>query len=89
MRNHLKETDDSRRKFIKLMAAGASLASVGGIMPTVKAQAKSTPKRSVPLPKFKVRTVRKTAAEIRNMKKAIKLTKFQVSISSISVVCQK
>ena len=72
MRNHLKETDDSRRKFIKLMAAGASLASVGGIMPTVKAQAKSTPKRSVPLPKFKVRTVRKTAAEIYKCKSDLK-----------------
>ena len=62
MRNHSKDTDDSRRKFIKLMA-GASLASVSGIIPTVKAQAKATLKRSVPLPKFKVRKVRKTAAE--------------------------
>ena len=72
MRKHTKVTDDSRRNFIKLMAVSASLASVSGIMPTLKAQANSTPKRIVPFPKFKVRTVNKTAAEIYKCKPDLK-----------------
>ncbi len=62
MRDQSKETDFSRRRFIQLMA-GASLVSVREVMSTEQAQAKSVPKRSVPLPKFKVRTSKKTAFE--------------------------
>lgn len=71
MSNHLQETDGSRRKFIKLMAS-TSLVAASGIIPTVKAQAKSTTKRSVPLPKFKVHKVNKSAAEIYQCKADLK-----------------
>ena len=64
--NHSKDTDFSRRRFMQLMA-GASLASVSGVLhgcstkeaPPLPAQAKSTfkestSKRTVPFPKVKV-----------------------------------
>ena len=64
--NHSKDMDFSRRQFMQLMA-GASLASVSGVLhgcstkeaPTLPAQAKSTfkestSKRTVPFPKIKV-----------------------------------
>ena len=69
--NNIIKTDLSRRRFIQIMA-GASVASLGGILPTAQVQAKSPPKRSVPLPKFKVHQVNKTAAEIYQCKSDLK-----------------
>ena len=51
--DHSKNTYFSRRRFIQIMA-GMSLASATGIIPDMKALAKAAPKRTVPLPKFKV-----------------------------------
>lgn len=60
--NYSEKTQLSRRLFMQLMA-GASLASMSGAIPAVQAWAKPLPKRTVPLPKFKVRTTNKTAAQ--------------------------
>ena len=69
--NHIVKMDLSRRQFIQIVA-GASVASLSGILPIVQAQAKSLPKRSVPMPKFKVHQVDKTAAEIYQCKSSLK-----------------
>ena len=65
--NHIVKMDLSRRRFIQIVA-GASVVSLGGMLPIAQAQAKSLPKRSVPLPKSKVHQVDKTAAEIYQCK---------------------
>lgn len=65
--NNSIKTDFSRRRFIQDMA-GASVASLGGILTAEQVQAKPTSKRSVPFPKFKVHQVDKTAAEIYQCK---------------------
>jgi hypothetical protein len=62
LRNKSKDTDLSRRQFMQFMA-GASLASMSGVLPAVQAQAKPTSKRTIPMPKFKVQTSNKTAFE--------------------------
>jgi epoxyqueuosine reductase len=69
--NHIVKTDLSRRRFIQIMA-GVSVASLGGMLPTAQTQAKLLSKRSVPLPKFKVHQVDKTAAEIYQCKPSLK-----------------
>lgn len=58
-----KETDFSRRRFMQVMA-GASIASLSGVLTPKLVQSAPIPKRSVPFPKFKVHDVNKTAAEI-------------------------
>ena len=58
--NHSKDTDLSRRRFIQYMA-GASLASMSGLMSKEQVQAGPISKRTVPLPKFKVQISDKTA----------------------------
>jgi reductive dehalogenase len=69
--NHSEKTQFSRRRFIQLMA-GASLASMGGTIPAVQAWAKTAPKRTIRLPKFKVRSSKKTAAERYQCKPELK-----------------
>ena len=49
--DHLDKTRFSRRRFIQAMA-GASLASMGGVLPDMQASATSVLNREVPLPKF-------------------------------------
>jgi reductive dehalogenase len=69
--NHSEETDLSRRRFMQFMA-GTSLATVSGVLQPLQAQAKTTSKRTVPLPKFKVRTSGKSAFEIYKCKPDLK-----------------
>ena len=71
LRNYLKETDFSRRRFIQLLAS-VSLASMSGAIPNMHAWAESVPTRKVPLPKFNVRTSSKTAAELYQCKPDLK-----------------
>ena len=63
MRNYLEMINISRRRFLHFVAS-ASLASAGSVVPALKAQAKSVAMRTVPFPKFKIRTSNLTAAEI-------------------------
>jgi reductive dehalogenase len=58
--NHSKDTDLSRRRFMQYMA-GASLASLSGLISEAKVQAGPISKRTVPLPKFKIQISDKTA----------------------------
>ena len=69
--NHSIKTDFSRRQFIQIIA-GASVASLGGVLTAGQVKAKPTSKRSVPFPKFNIHQVDKTAAEIYQCKPYIK-----------------
>ncbi len=55
-----KNTHLSRRRFMQIMA-GVSLASAAGTIPNVQAWAKAAPQRTVPLPRYKVRTAAPSA----------------------------
>ncbi len=68
---HSIKTDLSRRRFIKVVA-GASIASLGGMLTAGHVQAKPPSMRTVPFPKFKVHGVNKTAAEIYQCKPDLK-----------------
>ena len=66
------ETDFFRRRFMQAALAGASIASLGGMLAPGIVKAETSPKRKVPFPKFKVQTVNKTAAEIYQCKPDLK-----------------
>ncbi len=55
-----KNTHLSRRRFMQIMA-GVSLVSAAGTIPNVQAWAKAAPQRTVPLPRYKVRTAAPSA----------------------------
>jgi len=69
--NELHEADVSRRRFIQLMA-GATAATVGSVLSPMLAQAASSPKRTVPLPKFNVKHSNKTCFEMHECKPDLK-----------------
>ena len=62
-KNQSSKTNLSRRRFLQLVAA-SSAATIGGLSKSDYATATTGPKRTIPLPKFKVEQVDKTAAEI-------------------------
>ncbi|MGI9569727.1 MAG: hypothetical protein ACR2PH_08320, partial [Desulfobulbia bacterium] len=65
------KTNLSRRRFLKFVAT-SSVATIGGLSNADNAMAKIASKRSIPLPKFKVSQLNKTAAEIYQCKSEMK-----------------
>jgi len=65
------KTNISRRRFLQIVAT-ASTASLSGLLKADHTKATPVPKRNVPLPKFNVQQLNKTAAEIYQCRSELK-----------------